>query len=280
MREINTSDITQVIKELCISANCQLPDDIKNALNSAVGYEESEIGKNVLNTIISNYQIAEKENVAICQDTGIVVVFCEIGQDVHFTGEGLEEAINEGVRQAYKEGFFRNSIVSDPLIRNNSGDNTPSVIHYNIVSGDKVRITVTPKGFGSENSSAVKMLKPSDGIEGIIRFVVETVENAGANPCPPIIVGVGIGGTIEKAALLAKKALVRPADSENEQEHIAKIEKLLLELINDLGIGPQGLGGRATALKVNIETYPTHIAGLPVAVNICCHVNRHVSIEL
>jgi len=280
MREINTSDITQTIKKLCISANCQLPDDIKSALNSAVNNEESEIGKNVLNTIISNYQIAEEENVAICQDTGMVVVFCEVGQDVHFTGGSLEEAINKGAREAYKEGYYRNSIVNDPLIRNNTGDNTPVIIYYDIVHGDKVKITIVPKGFGSENASAVKMLKPSDGIEGIIRFVVGTVENAGANPCPPIIVGVGIGGTIEKSAMLAKKALMRSVDSESEQEHIAKIEKVLLELINGLGIGPQGLGGRVTALKVNIETYPTHIAGLPVAVNIGCHVNRHATIEL
>jgi len=275
MREINTSEIIQVVKELCISANCKLPYDVKKALDLASKNEESEIGKDIINTIIKNYEIGEKESLAICQDTGLVVVFCEIGQDVHLFGESIEKSINDGVRQAYKEGYFRNSIVGDPLIRNNTGDNTPAIIYYEIVSGDKVKITVAPKGFGSENMSALKMLKPADGIEGVIGFVVETIENAGANPCPPIVVGIGIGGTMDKAALIAKKALMRPVDSMNEQEHIAKLEKTLLDLINDLGIGPQGLGGRITALKVNIETYPTHIAGLPVAVNIGCHVNRH-----
>ena len=280
MREINTSVITQVVKELCITANCKLPDDVKNALDLAVENEESELGKNIINTIINNYKIGEKESLAICQDTGIVIVFCEIGQDVHLIGESIEESINDGVRQAYKEGYFRNSIIGDPLIRNNTGDNTPAIIYYEIVQGEKIKVTVVPKGFGSENMSALKMLKPSEGIEGVIKFVLETVENAGANPCPPIVVGMGIGGTMDKAALLAKKALMRPVDSENKNEHIAKLEKLMFDLINGLGIGPQGLGGRITALSVNIETYPTHIAGLPVAINIGCHVNRHASREL
>ncbi|MGE5473354.1 MAG: fumarate hydratase [Ignavibacteriales bacterium] len=280
MREINTTVITQAVKELCLCANCQLPEDVRKALNLAVKNEESELGKSIINTIINNYEIAEQENLAICQDTGMVVVFCEIGQDVHLTGKSVEEAINEGVAQAYKEGCFRNSIVGDPLIRKNTDDNTPAVVHYNISDGDKISLTIAPKGFGSENMSAVKMLKPSDGVEGIIKFVIETVESAGSNPCPPIVVGVGIGGTMEKAALLAKKALIRSIDSENEKEHIANLENQLLKKINNLGIGPQGLGGRITALKVNVETYPTHIAGLPVAVNIGCHVNRHVSIEI
>lgn len=280
MREINTSIITETVKELCLSANCILPDDVKHALGMAFEKEESELGKNMINTAIKNYEIAEQGNLAICQDTGVAVIFCETGQDVHFVGGSIDEAINEGVRQAYKEGFFRNSIVSDPLIRNNTNDNTPAVIHYDIVHGDKVRIIAAPKGFGSENSSAVRMLKPSDGIEGIIRFVVETVENAGANPCPPVVIGIGIGGTMEKAAILSKKALLRRIGQENPHEHIAKIEKVILNLINDLGIGPQGLGGRVTALGVNIETYPTHIAGLPVAVNIGCHANRHEEREI
>lgn len=280
MREINTSVITKAVKELCLLANCQLPDDVKKALNMAIEKEESELGKSIISTITKNYEIAEQGNLAICQDTGMVVVFCEIGQEVCFTGEDLGKAINEGVAQAYKEGYFRKSIIGDPIIRENTGDNTPAVIHYDITAGDKVRLTAAPKGFGSENMSALKMLKPSDGVEGIIRFVVETVESAGANPCPPVFVGVGIGGTMEKAALLAKKALLRPVDSANGNTNIANLEKHLLDKINNLGIGPQGLGGRITALKVNIETYATHIAGLPVAVNIGCHVNRHASMDI
>ncbi|MGE5329186.1 MAG: fumarate hydratase [Deltaproteobacteria bacterium] len=280
MREINTLEITRAVKELCIFANCHLPDDVKKALVLASENEESAIGKSIINTIIKNYKIGEEESLAICQDTGVVIVFCEIGQNVHIIGGNIEESINEGVRQAYKEGFFRNSVISDPLLRSNTEDNTPAIIYYEIVSGDKLKITAAPKGFGSENMSALKMLKPSDGTDGVIGFVLETIENAGASPCPPIVVGIGIGGTMDKAALLAKKALLRSLDSENKEEHIARLEKKLLDLINNLGIGPQGLGGRITALKVNIETYPTHIAGLPVAVNIGCHVNRHASREI
>ncbi len=275
MKEINVAEITSTIKDLCIKANCHLSQDMKHAIQQARQNEQSEAGKSTLDQIIQNYQIASEENIAICQDTGMTVVFIEIGQEVHFTGGNLEDAINEGVRQGYKEGYFRKSVVGDPINRKNTGDNTPAVIHYSIISGDKIKILAVPKGFGSENMSALRMLKPSDGVEGVINFVVETVEKAGPNPCPPIVVGVGIGGTMEKAALLAKKALLRPVDAKNTREDLNQLEGQLLEKINRLGIGPLGLGGRVTALKVNIETYATHIAGLPVAVNINCHVTRH-----
>ncbi len=275
MREINVDEVTKTVKDLCIRANCHLSDDMKRALKTANQKEESETGRGILSQIIRNFEIAGEENLAICQDTGMAVIFMEIGQDVHFVGGFLEEAVNEGVRQGYKEGYFRNSVVSDPLNRENTGDNTPAVVHYSIVPGDKVRILIAPKGFGSENMSALKMLKPSDGVDGIINFVLETVEKAGPNPCPPIVVGVGIGGTMEKAAIMAKRALLRPVDSENPREDLRKLEEQLLEGINRLGIGPMGLGGRITAIKVNIETYATHIAGLPAAVNVNCHVTRH-----
>ena len=275
MREINVSEVIKTIKELCIKANCHLSEDMRQALKQARQNEQSEVGKSTLEQIIQNYEIASEENIAICQDTGMAVIFMDIGQEVHFVGGNLEEAINEGVRQGYKEGYFRSSVVGHPIIRNNTGDNTPAIIHYLIVPGNTVKITVAPKGFGSENMSALKMLKPSDGIEGIENFIINTVEKAGPNPCPPIVVGVGIGGTMEKVAWLAKKALLRSVDKENTDEDLNQMEKRLLEKINKLGIGPQGLGGRVTALKVNIETYATHIAGLPVAVNINCHVARH-----
>lgn len=275
MREINVIEITRIIKKLCMKANCYLNEDMKQALQQAKKMEESPAGISTLEQIIENYKIAAEENIAICQDTGMTVVFLEVGQDVHFSGGNIEDAVNEGVRQGYSEGYFRKSVVKDPLNRENTGDNTPAVIHYSIVPGDKVKIIVAPKGFGSENMSAVKMLKPSDGVEGVIEFVVETVEKAGPNPCPPIVVGVGIGGTMEKAAILSKKALLRSVNANNDREDINKLEKQLLERINKLGIGPLGLGGRITALKVNIETFATHIAGLPVAVNINCHVTRH-----
>lgn len=275
MREINVAEITNTIKDLCIKANCHLSQDMKQVLEQARQNEQSEVGKSTLDQIIQNYQIASEENIAICQDTGMTVVFMDIGQDVHFTGGNLEDAVNEGVRQGYKEGFFRKSVVDDPINRKNTGDNTPAVIHYSIIPGDKIKILVAPKGFGSENMSALRMLKPSDGVEGVVNFVLETIEKAGPNPCPPIVAGVGIGGTMEKAALLAKKALLRPVDAKNTREDLNQLEGQLLEKINKLGIGPLGLGGRITALKVNVETYATHIAGLPVAVNINCHVTRH-----
>jgi len=275
MRDIKISDITNTIKGLCIKANCYLGDDMKKALELAYENEESETGKSILDKIIENSKIAKQDSIAMCQDTGMAVVFLEIGQDVHFVGGMLEDAINEGVRMGYKEGYFRNSVVEDPIKRENTGDNTPAVIHYQLAKGDKVKIQVVPKGFGSENMSALAMLKPSDGVEGIMKFVIETVEKAGSNPCPPIVVGVGIGGTMEKAAFLAKKSLLRPIDKENSRKDLNELEQQLLENINKLGIGPQGLGGRTTALKVNIQTYATHIAGLPVAVNINCHASRH-----
>lgn len=280
MREVRVEEITNVLKELCMKANCHLSADMRNAIQKAKSDEESPVGQSTLDQIIKNYEIAAQENIAICQDTGMTVVFLDVGQDVHFIGGSLEDAVNEGVRQGYKEGYFRKSVVKDPLKRENTGDNTPAVIHYSIVPGDKVKILVAPKGFGSENMSALKMLKPSDGVEGVIDFVIETVDKAGPNPCPPIVVGVGIGGTMEKAALLAKKALLRPVDKTNPREDLKQLEQLLLEKINRLGIGPLGLGGRVTALKVNVETYPTHIAGLPVAVNINCHVTRHAETVL
>ena len=275
MREISASKITEVIKRLCIEANCKLPSDMKACIEKSLNKETFPTAQGILTKIIENYNIAENEQKPICQDTGAACVFIEIGQEVHINGN-LTDAINEGVRQGYNEGFLRKSIVSDPLDRVNTGDNTPAMIYYDIVEGDKIDITLAPKGFGSENMSRIKMLKPSDGVEGVIDFVLETVELAGSNPCPPIVVGVGIGGTFDKCAYLAKKALLRTAESENPLPYYADLEKVLLKRINNLGIGPQGFGGKTTALAVNIETMPTHIAGLPVAVNINCHVTRHV----
>ncbi len=275
MREISANTITETIKKLCIEANCKLPMDMKACIEKSYEAEPWRGAKNILGKIIENYNIAEKECKPICQDTGAACVFLKIGQDVHINGN-LEDAINEGVRQGYCEGFLRKSIVRDPLTRVNTNDNTPAMIYYDIVDGDKVEITVAPKGFGSENMSRIKMLKPSDGIEGVIDFVVKAVEEAGSNPCPPVVVGVGIGGTFDKCALLAKKALLREADSVNPIPYYAELETTLLKKINALGIGPQGFGGKTTALAVNVETFPTHIAGLPVAVNINCHVTRHV----
>lgn len=275
MREVSTEEITKNIKEMCIEANYTLSDDVKNKIINSAAVEESEIGKKILNQLEENMNIADSDNIPICQDTGMAVIFIKIGQDVHITGENLEDAINQGVREGYIEGYLRKSVVKDPIIRENTKDNTPAVIHYEIIPGDKIEITVAPKGFGSENMSRVCMLKPADGIEGVKNAVIETVKLAGPNACPPVVVGVGVGGTFEKCALLAKKALTREIDSENSIEYVAELEKELLNEINKLNIGPGGLGGKVTALGVNIETYPTHIAGLPVAVNMCCHVNRH-----
>ena len=274
MREISAARITEVIRRLCIEANCHLPQDVKARIEACKDSESWALGKEILERIVENYQIADKNDAPICQDTGVACVFLDIGQDVHIVGN-LEEAIHEGVRQGYSEGYLRKSVVGDPLERVNTRDNTPAFIYYNIVPGDKLEITVAPKGFGSENMSAIKMLRPSDGVQGVKNFVIQTVENAGPNPCPPIVVGVGIGGTFDKAALLAKKALMRPVDTSNPKPLYANLEMELLEAINALGIGPQGFGGATTALAVNIETFPTHIAGLPVAVNINCHVTRH-----
>ncbi len=280
MRTVHTDSITQAVERLCIESNYYLNDDILEGLNKGLENEESDISKDVLQKIIQNAFLAKERNVAICQDTGMAVVFVDIGQDVHITGECLTDAINEGVRRGYQNGYLRKSVVSDPIYRENTKDNTPAVIHYNIVNGDRIRITVAPKGFGSENMSGLRMLKPSDGIKGISDFIIETVDRAGPNPCPPIIVGVGIGGTMEKAAYLAKKALLRPINVRSDVEHVSELEKDLLDSINRLGIGPSGLGGRITALAVNVETYPTHIAGLPVAVNINCHATRHAETVL
>lgn len=275
MREVSTEEIIKNIKEMCIEANYTLSDDVKNKIINSAAVEESEIGKKILNQLEENMNIADSDNIPICQDTGMAVIFIKIGQDVHITGGNLEDAINQGVREGYIEGYLRKSVVKDPIIRENTKDNTPAVIHYEIIPGDKIEIIVAPKGFGSENMSRVCMLKPADGIEGVKNAVIETVKLAGPNACPPVVVGVGVGGTFEKCALLAKKALTRDIDSENSIEYVAELEKELLNEINKLNIGPGGLGGNVTALGVNIETYPTHIAGLPVAVNMCCHVNRH-----
>ncbi len=275
MREVSTDEITKNIKEMCIEANYILSDDVKNKIINSAGVENSEIGKKILSQLEENMEIAEREQIPICQDTGMAVVFIKIGQEVHITGGSLEDAINQGVREGYTEGYLRKSVVKDPLIRENTKDNTPAIIHYEIIPGDKVEITVAPKGFGSENMSRVCMLKPADGIEGVKNAVIETVKLAGPNACPPVVVGVGIGGTFEKCALLAKKALTRDINSESSIEYVAELENELLGEINNLNIGPGGLGGKITALGVNIETYPTHIAGLPVAINMCCHVNRH-----
>ncbi len=280
MRTIHTEEIISNIREMCIEANHMLTPDMQKALECAVTEEKSPIGQKVLGQLQDNLQIAQEDTIPICQDTGMAVVFLEIGQDVHFEGGSLTDAINEGVRQGYVEGYLRKSVVKDPLIRENTKDNTPAVIHYDVVSGDKVRITVAPKGFGSENMSRVFMLKPADGMEGVKNAILTAVKDAGPNACPPMVVGVGIGGTFEKCALLAKKALVRSIDERSSIPYVKELEEELLMTINKLGIGPGGLGGSTTALAVNINTYPTHIAGLPVAVNICCHVNRHCVREL
>ena len=274
MREIFAEEITKTVARLCVEANCHLPEDVKCSVSSCRQQETWETAMDILDRITENYEIADRENCPICQDTGVACVFLKVGQDVHIVGD-LTEAVNEGVRRGYREGYLRKSVVRDPLDRVNTGDNTPAMLYTELVFGDNIEITVAPKGFGSENMSAIKMLKPSDGVEGVVDFVVQTVKNAGPNPCPPIVVGVGIGGTFDKAAYLSKKALLRPLDSENESPYYAALEQQLLERINALGIGPQGFGGKTTALKVNIETFPTHIAGLPVAVNINCHVTRH-----
>ncbi|MGL5380746.1 fumarate hydratase [Clostridium sp.] len=275
MREIHISEIVNVVKELCIESNYYLSKDIKDALLISEEKETWPIAKDVLNQIIDNANIAKNEEMPMCQDTGMACVFVELGQDVHIVGGLLEEAINEGVRRGYDEGFLRKSVVKDPIDRVNTKDNTPAVIYYDVVAGDKLKITVAPKGFGSENMSKIKMLKPSDGIEGVKEFIIEVVKAAGPNPCPPMIVGVGIGGTFDKVAYLAKKALIRPINTSNSKEYYAELEREMLDKINELGIGPQGFGGMTTALGLNIETYPTHIAGLPVAVNINCHATRH-----
>ncbi len=275
MREVNVSIITDNIKEMCIEANHFLTDDMKNVFENAVKNEKSALGKQVLGQLEENLKIAGEDMIPICQDTGMAVVFINVGQDVHLTGGDITDAINEGVRRGYVEGYLRKSVVKDPIYRENTKDNTPAVIHFNIVSGDKVDITVAPKGFGSENMSRVFMLKPADGIEGVKEAILTAVKDAGPNACPPMVVGVGIGGTFEKCAYLAKKALTRDLNEESPVEYVRDLEKEMLEKINKLGIGPGGLGGTQTALAINIETYPTHIAGLPVAVNICCHVNRH-----
>lgn len=277
MREVNVSKITDCIKRLCIDANCSLNDDIYFSLKNSLEGEKSPIGRDILNQIIKNADLAREKCKPICQDTGMAVIFIEIGRDVHITGGSLTDAVNEGVRQGYKDGFLRKSVVGDPLIRVNTGDNTPAVIHYDITEGDKVKIDVAPKGFGSENMSKIYMLKPSDGIEGVKNSVIDCIKNAGPNPCPPMVVGVGIGGNFEKCAYLAKKALLRPVGSSSDIPYIADMERELLMRANKLGIGPQGLGGSTTVLGINIETFATHIAGLPVAVNISCHVTRHKS---
>ncbi len=274
MREISAQRITETVKRLCIEANCHLPRDMKDRIEACYQTEPWPQAKEILERIVENYSIADDKNQPICQDTGMACVFLKIGQEVHIDGD-LNEAIHEGVRQGYTEGFLRKSVVRDPLDRVNTGDNTPAMIYYDLVPGDKVEITVAPKGFGSENMSQIKMLKPSDGELGVKDFVVKVVEEAGPNPCPPIVVGVGIGGTFDKAAFMAKKALMRSVDEHNENPYYAAMEQELLERINALGIGPQGFGGKTTALAVNIEHCPTHIAGLPVAVNINCHVTRH-----
>ena len=276
IRTIQTDEITKNIKEMCIQANHYLSADMDAAMKHAADTEQSELGKKILHQLQDNLKIADEEMIPICQDTGMAVIFLEVGQDVHFEGAAIENAVNEGVRQGYTEGFLRKSVVGDPLIRENTKDNTPAVIHYSIVPGDQVKITMAPKGFGSENMSRVFMLKPADGIEGVKHAILTAVKDAGPNACPPMVVGVGIGGTFEKCALLAKQALTRPVDEHSDIPYVKDLEEEMLSKINQLGIGPGGLGGTTTALAVNINTYPTHIAGLPVAINICCHVNRHI----
>lgn len=280
MRTIDVSEITRNIKEMCIEANHFLSKDMDVALKNAVKTEESLLGRQILNQLQENLQIAAKDMIPICQDTGMAVIFMEIGQEVHFEGGSLEDAINEGVRQGYTEGFLRKSVVGDPILRENTKDNTPAIIHYSIVEGNKVKIKVAPKGFGSENMSRVFMLKPADGIEGVKNAILTAVKDAGPNACPPMIVGVGVGGTFEKCALMAKEALTREVGSHSDIPWVKELEEEMLDKINRLGIGPGGLGGTTTALAVNVNTYPTHIAGLPVGINICCHVNRHIIREV
>lgn len=280
VRIVKTEEITKTVKEMCIEANHFLSEDMDECLKKAAVSEESELGKKILNQLQENLKIAGEEMIPICQDTGMAVFFIEVGQDVHFEGSLIEDAINEGVRQGYTEGYLRKSVVGDPLLRENTKDNTPAVIHYSIVAGDKVKITFAPKGFGSENMSRIFMLKPADGIEGVKESILTAVKDAGPNACPPMVIGVGIGGTFEKCAILAKKALTREIGKHSDVPYVAEMEQELLEKINSLGIGPGGLGGTTTALAVNINTYATHIAGLPVAVNICCHVNRHTVREI
>jgi len=275
MREITVSQITDVVEKLCIESNEHLPKDVKDAIQTCRACEDWDIAKEVLDQIIENYEIADAQDVPICQDTGMACVFVEIGQDVHITGGDFSEAIHEGVRRGYENGYLRKSVVKDPIRRGNTGDNTPAMIYTEIVPGEEIKITVGPKGFGSENMSMIRMFKPSAGLEGIKDFILEVVETAGPNPCPPMVVGVGIGGTFDKAALLAKKALMRSLDSSNEDPYYADLEVEMLEKVNELGIGPQGFGGKTTAIGLNIETLPTHIAGMPCAVNINCHVTRH-----
>ncbi|WP_088228966.1 fumarate hydratase [Desulfosporosinus sp. FKB] len=280
MKEIHVDEIISAIRTLCMEANYNLSSDIMTGFQSALKRESSPLGQEVLERLIENADIAHKEQVPMCQDTGMAVLFVEIGQDLHIAGGSLTDALNEGVRQGYEQGFLRKSVVKDPFDRVNTGDNTPAIIHYDIVPGDALRLIVAPKGFGSENMGGLKMCKPSEGLQGAMDFVVDTVDRAGGNPCPPIIVGVGVGGTMEKATFLAKKSLLREVGIHNQDERLAKIEKELLERINRLGIGPQGFGGVTTALAVNLEVYPTHIAGMPVAVNIGCHATRHKEITL
>ena len=280
IREINVKELTDNISEMCIQANHYLSPDMDVCMKQAVETKKSELGKKILNQLQENLEIADKEMIPICQDTGMAVIFMEIGQDVHFVGGDFEEAVNEGVRRGYVDGYLRKSVVKDPLIRENTKDNTPAILHTKIVPGDKVKITVAPKGFGSENMSRIFMLKPADGIEGVKNAILTAVRDAGPNACPPMVVGVGIGGTFEKCALLAKQALTRPVNKHSDIPYVKEMEEEMLTKINYLGIGPGGLGGTTTALAVNINTYPTHIAGLPVAINICCHVNRHAVREL
>ena len=280
MRTVDVADLTQNIKEMCIEANHFLSEDMKKAFTTAEQKEKAPLGRQILQQLQQNMEIAAQDMIPICQDTGMAVVFLEVGQDVHLTGGNVEDAVNEGVRQGYVDGYLRKSVVKDPIYRENTKDNTPAIIHYSIVPGDRIRITVAPKGFGSENMSRIFMLKPADGMEGVKNAILTAVKDAGPNACPPMVVGVGIGGTFEKCTLMAKKALTRPVDEHSEIPYVRELEEELLEKINKTGIGPGGLGGSTTALAVNINTYPTHIAGLPVAVNICCHVNRHAIREI
>ena len=280
MRSVDVSIVTRNIKEMCIQANHFLSEDMDIAMKNAVETEKAPLGKQILTQLQENLKIAGEDMIPICQDTGMAVVFIEVGQEVHFEGGSLTDAINEGVRQGYVEGYLRKSVVGDPIIRENTKDNTPAVIHYNIVPGDKVKIKVAPKGFGSENMSCVFMLKPADGIEGVKNAILTAVQDAGPNACPPMVVGVGIGGTFEKCALMAKDALTREVGTHSDIQWVKDLEEEMLETINKLGIGPGGLGGTTTALAVNVNTYPTHIAGLPVGINICCHVNRHIVREV
>lgn len=280
MRTINVNEITQNIKEMCIEANYYLSEDMDFVMKRAFNTEKAPLGKQILRQLQDNLKIAAEDKIPICQDTGMAIVFLEVGQEVHFEGGSITDAVNEGVRQGYEEGYLRKSVVDDPIVRNNTKDNTPAVIHYNIVEGDKVNIKVSPKGFGSENMSRVFMLKPAEGIEGVKNAILTAVKDAGPNACPPMVIGVGIGGTFEKCALMAKEALTREAGSCSKIAWVKELEEEMLEKINKLGIGPGGLGGTSTALSVNINTYPTHIAGLPVGINICCHVNRHVKREV